>query len=263
MTKNLRLNGKTVLVSGAGGGIGKAISLRSAAEGACVILGGRSLEAMNAVAEEIRSHGGRAEVAQLDLRVWTSVEAVVEHVSSTGRRIDVLFANSGIAGPTASIAAVGIDEWCDTIAVNLTGTFLSIKAVLPQMLDRRSGSIVVIGSMTGKRPLPYRTPYAASKMGLVGLVRSAAAEVGPYGVRINLVSPGAVSGDRLDRVIADQAATRGVSVETARLDLQKVSMLSRAVSPEDVAAATIFLGSDEAASITGEDLNVSAGAVYF
>ena len=109
------------------------------------------------------------------------------------------------------------------------------------MIDRRSGSVVIIGSMTGKRPLWGRTPYAASKMALVGMDRTLAAETGRYGIRVNLISPGAVEGERIEWVIRQQAAGRGISVEEARLELAYTAPLERFVPPGDVAAVAVFL----------------------
>jgi meso-butanediol dehydrogenase/(S,S)-butanediol dehydrogenase/diacetyl reductase len=124
------------------------------------------------------------------------------------------------------------------------------------MLERRRGSVIVIGSMTGKRPLPGRTPYAASKTALIGLVRTLAWDAGRHGVRVNIVSPGPVAGERLERVLNAQGPG-------ARERFLSASPLARFASPEDVAAAVRFLCSDAAASITGEDLNVSAGTVTY
>jgi NAD(P)-dependent dehydrogenase (short-subunit alcohol dehydrogenase family) len=129
------------------------------------------------------------------------------------------------------------------------------------MVARGAGSVVVIGSMTGKRPLVGRAPYAAAKTGLIGLVRTLAWDAGPAGVRVNLVSPGPVAGERLDRVLRGQAAARAITEEQARSDFAAASPLQRFATEADVARAVRFLCSDDAAAITGEDLNVSGGTV--
>jgi NAD(P)-dependent dehydrogenase (short-subunit alcohol dehydrogenase family) len=175
----------------------------------------------------------------------------------------VLVNNSGIAGPMSVLWEIEPEEWDETIQVNLTGTFLCCRAFLPGMTSRGSGSIVVIGSVTGKRPLHGRTPYAASKLALVGLVRTLAWEVGEYGIRVNLISPGAVAGERIERVIEGQAKTKGVTIEDAREELAAGSPLKRFVDPEHVAEAVVFLASDAGSSVTGEDLNVSAGLAMY
>jgi NAD(P)-dependent dehydrogenase (short-subunit alcohol dehydrogenase family) len=129
------------------------------------------------------------------------------------------------------------------------------------MVERRFGSVVVIGSINGKRPFHGRTPYAASKTGLAGLMRTLAHELGPHGLRANLIPPGPVGGERVQAVIREQARIAGTSFEMKEAELTSGSALKRLIAPDDVASGAVFLASDEAASITGEDLNVSAGLV--
>jgi NAD(P)-dependent dehydrogenase (short-subunit alcohol dehydrogenase family) len=131
------------------------------------------------------------------------------------------------------------------------------------MIESGAGSLVAISSMTGKRPLHGRTPYAAAKMGVIGLVRTLAVELGPHGIRVNAVCPGAVAGPRIDDVIRRQAATRGITEHEALLAFTGASPLGRLVKANEVAAACAYLASDAAAAITGEDLNVSAGVVMY
>ena len=131
------------------------------------------------------------------------------------------------------------------------------------MIEQRSGCIIIIGSMTGKRPLLNRTPYAASKMALLGLARTLAWETGPYGIRVNVISPGPVEGPRIEWVLRKQAEAQGISENEARQQFTSSSPLSRLIPADDIANAAVFLASDMAASITGEDLNVSAGTVMY
>lgn len=257
------LQDQVALVTGAGTGIGREIALRLAQEGASVVLTGRSVEPMQEVADQVAAAGGRALVAPLDLRERGTIDTAVERGLAEFGRIDVLVANSGVGGPTKPLWELTDEEWDDTFDVNVTGTFLCCRAVLPQMLERGSGSIVVIGSITGKRPLVNRTPYAASKTALIGLVRTLAAEVGTLGVRVNLLSPGGVAGARIDWVIAHQAESRGITVEQARAEFAADSALGRLVEPGEVADAAAFLASSRASGITGQDLNVAAGLVMY
>ena len=257
------LDGRVAAVSGAGSGIGRAIALRLAAEGADVVLAGRSADSMEQVAEQIRTTGRRALVVAMDLRDPVSIDAAAQAAVGEFGRVDVLVNNSGIGGPSAPLVEMSLEEWEDTLRVNVTGTMLACRAFLPGMIARRSGSVVVIGSVTGKRPLVNRTPYAASKMALVGLVRTLAWELGSSGVRVNLVSPGGVEGPRIAWVLEQQAASRGISVEQARAEFAGGAALQRLVDADDVAHAVAFLASDRAAGITGEDLNVSAGLVMY
>ncbi|RZT86667.1 NAD(P)-dependent dehydrogenase (short-subunit alcohol dehydrogenase family) [Pseudonocardia sediminis] len=254
---------RVAVVVGSGAGIGREIALRMGTEGADVVLAGRSTAEMQEVAGLLRAVGRRALVVPVDLTEPSSVTAAAERATAEFGRVDALVVNSGVAGPTKPLIEVGLDEWDETFAVNVTGTFLCAKAFLPAMLEAGSGSVVVIGSMTGKRPLLHRSPYAASKMALVGLVRTLAAEVGPSGVRVNLVSPGGVEGPRLDRVIAGQAQAQGISEEQARAQFAEGSPLRRLVTAGDVADTTVFLSSSRATAITGQDVNVTAGSVMY
>jgi NAD(P)-dependent dehydrogenase (short-subunit alcohol dehydrogenase family) len=258
-----QLDGAVAVVTGAGTGIGREISLRLAADGADVVLTGRSAGPMEEVAAEVRAVGGRASVVRMDLREPASIEAAAKAVQEEFGRVDVLVNNSGVGGPSAPLWEIDPEEWEDTFRVNVTGTFLVCRAFLPGMVERRSGSVVVIGSMTGKRPLVNRTPYAASKTALIGLVRTLAFELGPHGIRVNLVSPGPVEGKRIQWVLEQQAQARGITFEQARDDFTSGSPLKRLVPPGDVADAVAYLASPRSASITGDDINVSAGLVMY
>ncbi len=258
-----QLDGAVAVVTGAGTGIGREISLRLAADGADVVLTGRSAGPMEEVAEEVRAVGRRASVVRMDLRDPASIEAAAKAVQEEFGRVDVLVNNSGVGRPSAPLWEIDPEEWEDTFRVNVTGTFLVCRAFLPGMVERRSGSVVVIGSMTGKRPLVNRTPYAASKTALIGLVRTLAFEVGPHGIRVNLVSPGPVEGKRIQWVLEQQAQARGITFEQARDDFTSGSPLKRLVPPGDVADAVAYLASPRSASITGDDINVSAGLVMY
>ena len=259
----MRLEGKVAVITGAGRGIGRAIALRYAEEGAAVALAARSARDLDDVAALIERCGGRAAAFPTDLREPDQIAHLAARVTERLGPADVLVNNSGIAGPTAPLWEVDPEQWDETMRVNLTAPYLCCRAFVPAMVERAAGSIVMIGSATGKRPLPGRTPYAASKLGLVGLVRTLAWEVGPHGIRVNLISPGGVEGPRLDAVIAAQAERRGVGVDDARTEAAASSPLGRFVPPQHVAEAAVFLASDAAGSVTGEDLNVTAGLTMY
>lgn len=259
----MRLDGKSAVVTGAGRGIGEQVALALARAGAQVALAGRSLDALGQTREAIEQDGGKALVVPTDITDRGQVDALGESAARAFGSVDILVCNSGVGGPSAPVWEVDPDEWDATMAVNVTGTFLCCRTFLPGMVQQRSGSVVVIGSMTGKRPLVNRSPYATSKTALIGLVRTLAHEAGPYGVRANLVSPGAVAGARIEWVIQRQAEAQGISTDEARDQFTGASALGQLVPASDVADTVLYLASDQARSVTGEDLNVSAGTVMY
>lgn len=258
------LAGRVALVTGAARGIGQRIAVRLAAAGAEVGVTSRDLDALAGTVEEIEAAGGRAMATRLDLLDPPGADAAVAHTLDRFGALDVVVANSGIGGPTAPVWEIEVDDWDATFDVNVRGTWLTLRAATRHMLDAgTAGSAVVIGSLTGKRPLADRAPYVASKAALIGLVRAYATELGPMGIRANLVSPGFVAGERLDWVVTGQAQARGISEEAVREELAGVTPLRRFVSPDDVAETVLFLASDAAAGITGTDVNVTAGVVMY
>jgi len=253
---------KVAIVTGASGGLGRAIALALAAQGALVVLASRNKEALEETQRQILEQGQRAIVIPTDVRDEASVQRLVaETLQQGGGRIDILVCNSGIAGPTAPLMEVKLDAWQETIDTNLTGPFLCCRAVLPTMVEQHSGSIILIGSGTGKHPLIGRTPYAASKIALVGMARTLAMEVGPGNVRVNVVSPGPLEGERIQSVLKKQAELRHISYEQVRVQATSGSALKRFTPVQDVAETVVFLAGDQANSITGEDINVSGGLV--
>lgn len=259
----MELQDKIAVITGGGRGIGRAIALAYAREGANLVLASRSQAALEETRSMVEDLGGKALVVPTDIRQEESVRNLAKQALGHFGRVDILVNNSGVAGPTKPLWEITLAEWEDTFAVNMTGVYLCCREFLPGMIERHSGSIIIIASMTGKRPLYGRTPYAAGKLGLVGLARTLAWEVGSYGIRVNVISPGAVEGERIERVIRNQAAALGISEEEALRQFTSSSPLGRLVPPGDIAAAAIYLASDRAASITGEDLNVSAGTVMY
>ena len=257
------LAGAVVVVTGAGKGIGRHIALAFADAGATIAAVGRDVAALEAICELIEARGARGLVAPADVGEPDQVAAMARRVLDELGKVDVLVCNSGIAGPTAPLWEISPQEWAQTLNVNVTGTFLCCRALLPAMIERRGGAIVVIGSVSGKRPLHGRTPYTTSKLGLVGLVRTLAWETGEHGIRVNLISPGYVAGPRIERVIAAQATALDLTPDQARARFTSSSPLGGLTPPEDVAACAVFLASPAAASITGEDLNVSAGVAMY
>ncbi len=259
----MELAGQVAVITGAGRGIGRAIALAFAKEGADLVLASRAEQALHETRRSIEELGREGLVVPTDISRPASVQNLAEQTLEHFGRVDVLVNNSGVTGPSSPLWEIDPEDWEQTFAVNVTGTYLCCRTFLPSMIERRSGSVIIIGSMTGKRLLRGRTPYSASKMALVGLARTLALETGPYGVRVNVISPGAVEGERIEWVIRKQAEGRGISRDEARQEFARESPPERLVPPDDVAAAAVFLASSRAGSITGEDMNVSAGLVTY
>lgn len=253
---------KLTVVTGASRGIGRAIAIEFALRGAHVVMGGRDRSALEETARQVKAAGGSGEVHELDVASVDSVAEFSQAVLHNGVP-DTLINNSGIGGPVGNLWEIDQHGWQEAFRVNVEGTFLCTKAFLPAMISRERGSIVNIGSATGKAALPGRTAYAATKLALVGITRTLAVEAGPYGVRVNLVSPANVDGDRLRWVLTSRARTENAQLSEVEELMTSQSALKRFVSPEEVAKTVAFLASDDAAAITGEDINVSAGYVMY
>jgi NAD(P)-dependent dehydrogenase (short-subunit alcohol dehydrogenase family) len=258
-----RLANRVVIVTGGGRGLGKVIAKALHVTGANVIICGRDLEALQASVQSIDPAGQTVLPVVCDIRDEYAVSQLVSIALDRFGRIDALVNNTGIAGPTSPLWESSLSEWNDTLSTNVTGTFLCCRAVLPSMIEQRSGSIVMVGSITGKRPNAGRAAYATSKTALIGFTRALALEAGAYGIRANLVTPGAIDSDRFQTVLDQLAMRRGIPKETLLQEAVSGSPLGRLVQPDHVADLVTFLVSDSAASITGEDINISAGMVMY
>lgn len=254
---------RVTLVTGASQGIGRVLAASFAAAGDDLVLAARNREGLEETATTARGHGVDVLTVPTDITDPEQVDQLAELALERFERIDVLVNNSGIGGPSGPLWKLELDDWRSTFAVNVDGVFLMSRAFLPHMIERRHGSVIIIGSITGKRPLWGRTPYAASKAALIGLTRTLAAEAGPYGIRVNLISPGFVAGPRIDWVIKAQAEGRGISEEEARAEMEAESVLDRLTQPKEVADAALFLASDDSFAVTGADLNVNSGVVMY
>ena len=254
---------RVTLITGASQGIGREIALVFAGHGDSVVLAARDRENLEETAREARESGGTAIVVPTDVTRPEDATAAAGAAIEEFGRIDVLINNSGIGGPSGPLWELSLADWQSTFAVNVEGVFLLSRAVIPHMIEAGGGSIVNIGSITGKRPLWGRAAYAATKSALIGLTRTLAIEAGPYGIRVNLISPGFVTGPRLDWVIEAQAEGRGLTTDQVREELEGLSALQRLTQPADIARAALFLASDDSQAITGADINANSGVVMY
>ncbi len=260
----MQLGNQIAIVTGGGQGIGREIALRLASEGAVVVIADINAEGSQQTADMITRAGGRqATFIPTDIRRETDVIGLIERALAIDQRIDILVNNSGIMGPVKPIEDIFLEEWEATLAVNITGMFLCCKHTVPVMKRQGKGSIVNIASITGKRPLPQRVPYAVSKMAVIGLTRTLAAEVGRSKIRVNAVCPGSVIGPRYDQVIEGMMKSSGKTREQVIAERTEVTALKTFVDARYVAGVVAFLCSEDAAMMTGQDINVSAGAVMY
>lgn len=255
----MRMTQKVVIVTGGGKGLGKAISLAFAAEGATVVIAARELAAAEQTVREIESRGGTAHALVTDVRHEDQVKRMVSYTLDKFGRIDVLVNNSAVGGPTINVIDMDLKVWNDVVATNLTGPMLCAREVLKPMIAARKGCIVTISSEGGRSGFPMRSPYAVTKRGVIALTETLAIEVGEYGIRVNCISPGRIRGERVENVARDKANALGLTYEEVMGTMTADCSLGRFVEPEEVGAAAVFLASDEASAITGETLVVSCG----
>jgi NAD(P)-dependent dehydrogenase (short-subunit alcohol dehydrogenase family) len=258
------LSGKVAVVTGGSQGMGRSIAHAMARAGASLVVSARSADPLQSVAREIRELGVECMAVPCDVGNPESTDALASSVLDHFGGVDVIVAAAGITGAIRPMHELTYDEWRDCLTTDLDGVYLTFRRFIPAMIEAgKGGSLIAISSMTGKRPLPDRTPYCAAKMGVIGLVRSLALELGPHRIRVNSVCPGAVEGERLRRVVRQNAEARGISEEEALLQFSEPAALKRPTQPDEVAAACLFLAGDESSGITGEDMNVTAGLVMY
>ena len=181
-----------------------------------------------------------------------------KEISDEWGGVDVLCANAGIKGPTAAIEDMDLGAWRECLAVNLDGAMLAAKYAAPMMKAARSGVMIFTSSTAGLYGFPYRSPYAAAKWAVIGLMKTAAMELGPFGIRANAICPGSVNGPRIDRVFEAEAAAKGMTPEAVRAGYAAGTALGSLVDAEDIASMAVFLASDGARMVSGQVMTVDA-----
>ena len=254
------LAGKVALITGGGRGIGRAIALAFAREGATVVVSARTAEQVEAVAEEI---GGSAVPVVCDVADPQSVAAMFTRAhEALGRGPDILVNNAGIA-ESATLVQTDDELWQRHLNINLSGTFYCTRAALPSMVEKRWGRIINVASIAGKMGAAYISAYAASKHGVLGLTRSVAHEVATLGITVNAICPGYVDTEMVSRGIEKIKTRTGRSEEEALETLKNMSPQHRLVTVEEVAAVALLLASDDGRGITGQAINVDGGSLMF
>ena len=252
------LDGKIALVTGAGRGIGRAIAIAYAAEGAKVALSARTTRELDEVVGTIRGAGGTALAFPADLADRAVPSQLVQEVEKSLGHIEILVNNAGVGSSSNPKPVVDFDDdfWDLSLALNLTAPYLLCKAVLPGMLAKKWGRIITIASINSKIGSLHGAAYAASKHGVVGLTRSLAMEVAAEGITVNAICPGPVHTVMNDRRIEYDAKRRGVSFEDIAASW---TLLGRRLEPEEIAPLAVYLASDAAATVIGQALNIDGG----
>ena len=253
------LTDRVAIVTGASKGIGRVMSQLFAREGARVVCAARSEALVQETAALIRDAGGHAVAVAGDASVETGAKAIVEAGARAFGRVDTLVNNAGDGGPTKPIQDYTVDDWFYTVNSCLTSAYLCSRFAVPAMIASGRGAIVNIASMAGRRGLAYRVGYCSAKAGQIGMTYGLALELGRHNITVNAIAPGAVAGDRIDRVIKGQAEMRGVDVERMRESFVERSPLRRMSTAEDIASLAAFLCSDHARNISGQCIPVTAG----
>tara|TARA_A100001518_G_C1209540_1_gene52133 strand:- start:4 stop:795 length:792 start_codon:yes stop_codon:yes gene_type:complete len=258
---NLDLQDKVVVITGPAKGMGRAVTLAFAREGARLVLAGRDLDAIAPVAREVAELGREVEVVRCDMTRSADAEALAAAALDCFGRIDVLVNVAGGSGPIGKTGwETTQSEFDEIVQLNMTGCFNTMRAVMPAMIEQGSGKIVNVGGTFGMRGRAGRMAYSASKWGLRGITKSFALEAGPHGINVNCVAPGMVDGPRFrDKVCANMAAQLDISPEEAATRHAADYALKRVSTDQDVANACLFLGSDVSRQITGVDLPVDGG----
>ena len=243
------LTGKVALVTGSARGLGKVIATSLAVDGAKVVLNDIDEEALKKTYEELKNYGLNVYSFKADVSKWSEVKAMVDEIIRLLGKIDILINNAGIVGPFKEVYEITEEEWDRVISVNVKGSFLVTKAVVPYMIKQRYGRIIFISSVAGVEGNAKMSPYCASKAALIGLAKALAEELASYGIRVNAVAPALIEGTSL---------TEGMPKEQKEFLAQKIP-IGRLIRPEEVADLVKFLVSDAADPITGYVYLIAGG----
>jgi NAD(P)-dependent dehydrogenase (short-subunit alcohol dehydrogenase family) len=258
LANEFNLSGLRVLVTAGGNGIGRVIADTFAEHGARLHICDIDDDSLT---ESAATHPDRG-VTRCDVSDEGQVSRLFEEVADTLGGLDVLVNNAGIAGPTGGVDALSCSDWQDTVNINLNGQFYCARLAVPLLRQSNNASLICISSVAGRLGYAYRTPYAATKWAIVGLVKSLAIELGPQGIRANALLPGIVEGPRIERVIGDRAQALGVSYADMEQEYINKISLRRMVSAQDVANQALYLCSPLGAGISGQAISVCGNVEY-
>jgi len=256
----MKLKDRVAIITGGGTGIGRAISLAFAREGAMVALAARNLPRLEETVKAIRAKGGRAIAIQTDITDHEQIKKMVARTIDEFKQIDILV-NNAARGTfnNADVADMNLDEWYDSLAANLSGAMLCCREVLKFMIPHKSGNIINVSSVAGISGVPKESPYAASKWGVIGLTETLAIEVGKHNIRVNCISPGATRTQEFEDWVKTSAKSFGISYEQVMDKLTENNALGRIAETEEIANCIVFLASDDSSAMTGHNLVASCG----
>lgn len=251
--------GLRVLITAGAGGIGAVMARAFSEAGAFVHV----CDIDRAALDRLSSEHPAISTSTADASIARDVDLVFDDVRGTLGGLDVLVNNVGIAGPTGPIESLDASAWERTVAVNLNSQFLFTRRAVPMLkASTADPCVIAMSSVAGRLGYALRTPYAATKWAVIGLMKSLAIELGPHGVRANAILPGTVAGDRMSSVIATRAAATGATPEATREEYLHKASLRRMVTAEDVAAMALYLCSPAARNVTGQAISVDANIEY-
>lgn len=256
----MKLKDKVAIVTGGGSGIGKAISLAFTDEGAAVVVAARNLSRLEEVAREIKSKGGKAKIIQTDIAELKQVQRMVKHTIDEYGKIDILVNNAAAYSfNNADVVDMNLDNWYNTLNVNITGTMLCAREVIRTMIPRRSGNIINISSVAGLSGHPTESPYCVSKWGIIGFTEVLAIEAGKHSIRVNCISPGATRSEEFEEMVKGLAKRAGISFDEMWGKIMDKNSLKRIAEPSEIAACVVFLASDDSSAMTGANLVANCG----
>ncbi len=258
----MKLEGKVAFITGASGGIGGEVAMTFAREGADVALAARRVDRLEALAEKVRAVGRRALVCKCDVEKDEDILAAIRNTVKELGPIDILMNNAGIVSFEA-VHELPDEVWDRTMQINAKAPFVAIREVLPSMIERKSGKIINVASVSGKIGLAYRSAYAASKHAVLGLTRSLSAEVAPLGITANCICPTFVVTEMFDESIQKWADETGKTFEEQREELRNRVPMKRFIDPAEVAPLALLLACDDSRGITGQAINVDGGFVQY
>ncbi len=250
----MKLKNKVAIITGGGGGIGRATAFLFAKEGAEVVVSDVNEESGQETVNRILEEGGRSAFYKSNVAEPTEVKSLVAFTASTFGGVDILFNNAGIGNSELKIEDLSVEEWDLVLDINLKGVFLGIKYVIPEMRKRGGGSIINTSSLLGFKGKKYMAPYNASKGGVSLLTQNAALEYGKENIRVNAVAPGVIDTPIIDGWKNDERKWPFIS---------RANALGRIGSPDEVATAVLFLASSDASFITGSTIHVDGGGLTF